>query len=116
MIYSTIPGQEAVVLKSYQDGVKADTSLDNKITLIKDGIKFFEGKKKNMEAAQLYDLLFQTKPADKLNIQELFGATLANYRSSSYTKSYDFASQMATKFPDQIFGWEWKLITSSLIR
>jgi hypothetical protein len=79
--------------------------LENKINIAKDGIKFFEGKKMNHEAAQLYELLFEVKPDATLN--EMFGATLANYRDSSYAKSRDYALKMIQKSPDQQFGWEW---------
>jgi Tfp pilus assembly protein PilF len=114
-IYSVIPNQEAVVLKSYLDGVEADTSVENKISIAKDGIKFFEGKKKNKEAAALYETLFTVKPAADININELFGATLANYRDSNYVRSYVFASQMAERFPDQQFGWDWKFNNAQVI-
>jgi Tfp pilus assembly protein PilF len=114
-IYSVLPDQEAVVLKSYEDGIEADTSLENKINIAKDGIKFFEGKRKNREASLLYDVLFKIKPAGDININELFGATLANYRDSNYVKSYVFASQMADKFPDQQFGWDWKFNNAQII-
>lgn len=114
-IYSVLPDQEAVVLKSYEDGIQADTSLENKINIVKDGIKFFEGKRKNREAAKLYDVLFTLKPESEVNINELFYATLANYRDSNYVKSYDFASKMVTRFPDQPFGWDWKFNNAQII-
>lgn len=115
MIYSKIPGQEDVVMQSYRDGVKADTSLENKIDLVKEGIKFFEEKKKNHEAAQLYELLFEVKPTADVNLNELFGATLANYRDSSYSKSREYALKMIGIAPDQQFGYEWAFNNAKII-
>lgn len=115
IIYSVIPGQEAIVVKSYIDGVKADTSLENKITLLKDGIKFFNDKKKYAEEAQLWDTLLVIKPPADMKINDLFGPTLANYRDSSYARSREFAKQMADKYPDQQFGWEWMFNNSQIL-
>ena len=103
--YSVIPGQEAVVLESYKEGIKADTVLENKIDLLKKGTAFFAAKKDYANEAQLHELILQLKP--NLTINDYFAAGLANYRAENYPKSYDIFKVVAEKYPDQEFGWEW---------
>jgi lipoprotein NlpI len=103
--YSVIPGQEAVVMESYREGIKADTVLENKIDLLKKGTAFFAAKKDYVNEAQLQQLILETKP--NLTINDYFAAGLANYRAKDYTKSYDIFKVVAEKYPDQEFGWEW---------
>jgi hypothetical protein len=103
--YSVIPGQEAVVLESYKEGIKADTVLENKIELLKKGTAFFAAKKDYANEAQLHEVILQIKP--NLTINDYFAAGLANYRAENYPKSYDIFKVVAEKFPDQEFGWEW---------
>lgn len=115
-IYSAIPGQEAAVLASYQEGIKADTVIDNKIELLKLGIKFFADRKQYDKEAALWQTLLETKPNP--NINDLFGATLANYRaktSEGYVKAYTLANTMVEKYPDQIYGYEWRFNAAVVI-
>ncbi len=103
--YSVIPGQEAVVMESYREGIKADTVLENKIDLLKKGTAFFAAKKDYVNEAQLQQLILETKP--NLTINDYFAAGLANYRAKDYPKSYEIFKVVAEKYPDQEFGWEW---------
>ena len=112
-VYSTIPGQEAVVLAAYQEGIKADTVLENKIDLLKKGTAFFAGKKDYISESQLQQLILQTKP--NLNINDYFAAGLANYRAQQYAKSYDIFKVVVEKFPDQPFGWEWMFNNANVL-
>lgn len=112
-IYTGIPGQGDVVMQSYVDGVKADTVLENKIDLLKKGIVFFNRNKQFANETALQELLLQTKP--NLTINDYFGAGLANYRAEQYARSREIFSTVADKFPDQIYGWEWKLRNSLVI-
>lgn len=112
-VYSTIPGQEAVVLAAYQEGIKADTILENKIDLLKKGTAFFAGKKDYVSESQLQQLILATKP--NLNINDYFAAGIANYRAQQYAKSYDIFKIVAEKFPDQPFGWEWMFNNANVI-
>lgn len=112
-IYTAIPGQGNVVMQSYIDGVKADTVLENKIDLLKKGISFFNKNKQFANEKELQELLLQTKP--NLTINDYFGAGLANYRAEQYARSREIFSTLAEKFPDQIYGWEWKLRNSLVI-
>jgi tetratricopeptide (TPR) repeat protein len=115
-IYSAIPGQEAVVLASYQEGIKVDTVIDNKIELLKLGIEFFAKKKQYDKEAALWQTLLETKPNPTIN--DLFGATLANYRAKTpegYSKAYALSNTMVEKYPDQIFGYEWRFNSAVVI-
>jgi hypothetical protein len=108
-IYSAIPGQEAVVVSSLREGVKADTILTNKLEILKDAIKLFaERKRYDLEAA-MWDILLEVKPNPIIN--DLFGATVAHYRSKTpagYTRAYLLGDTMTQKWPDQMFGYEWR--------
>ncbi len=115
-IYSAIPGQEAVVFQSYLDGVKADTSIDNKLDLLKTGAEFFAARKQNDKEAQLRQMILDLKP--NLNINDYFATGLALYRTRNYpeiVKSYNIFKTISEKYPDQQFGWEWMYNTAVLI-
>lgn len=112
-IYSAIPGQEDVVIASYLEGIKADTVIDNKVALLKKGIAFFNGRKQYDKESELQELLLQTKP--NLNINDYFGAGLANYRAKDYITSYNIFKTVSEKYPDQAFGWEWMYNNAILI-
>jgi hypothetical protein len=103
--YSVIPGQEAVVIESYREGVKADTVMENKIDLLKKGAAFFAAKKDYVNESQLQEMILEIKP--NLTINDYFAAGLANYRAKDYGQSYDIFKIVAEKYPDQEFGWEW---------
>ena len=112
-VYSTIPGQETVVLESYREGIKADTVLENKLELLKKGAAFFAEKKDYVNESQLQKLILETKP--DLTINDYFAAGIANYRAQQYAQSYDIFKIVSEKFPDQPFGWEWMHNNASLI-
>jgi Tfp pilus assembly protein PilF len=115
-IYSAIPGQEAVVFQSYLDGIKADTVIDNKLDLLKQGAEFFAARKQHDKEAQLRQMILQIKP--NLNINDYFATGLALYRTRSYPeliKSYQIFDTVEQKYPDQQFGYEWKYNNAILI-
>ena len=115
-IYSAIPGQEAVVFQSYLDGIKADTSIDNKLDLLKTGADFFAARKQNDKEAQLRQMILDIKP--NKNINDYFSTGLALYRTRDYgqiMKAYNIFDTIQQKFPDQQFGYEWKYNTAILI-
>jgi tetratricopeptide (TPR) repeat protein len=115
-VYSGIPGQEAVVFASYTDGIKADTSLDNKMDLLKTGADFFAQRKQFDKEAQLRQMLLEMKPNP--NINDYFSTGLAYYRTRNYPdviKSYNIFKTVSEKFPDQQFGWEWMYNNAILI-
>jgi Tfp pilus assembly protein PilF len=116
MIYSAIPGQEAVVMSSFREGVNADTVLSSKLDILKDAIKFFADKKQYTLEAAMWRLLLDTKPNPVIN--DLFAGTLANYRSKTpegYANAYRLADTMVQRFPDQVFGYEWRFNAAVVI-
>lgn len=112
-VYTGIPGQEAGVLDAYKQAVAADTVLTSKITLLKEGIAFFNKRKQYAQESELQQLLLVTKP--DLNINDLFGAGVADYRAKNYARSREIFTQVADKYPDQQFGWEWKFNNSQIL-
>jgi Tfp pilus assembly protein PilF len=115
-IYSAIPGQEAVVLQSYMDGVKADTVLDNKLDVLKQGAEFFAARKQYDKEAQLRQMILEIKPNP--NINDYFTTGFAYYRTRNYPeviKSYNIAKTISEKWPEQQFGWEWMYNNAVLI-
>jgi len=115
-IYSAIPGQEAVVLQSYIDGVNADTVMDNKLDVLKVGADFFLARKQYDKEAQLRQMILDLKPTP--NINDYFTTIFAEYRTRNYPefiKSYNLAKTVSEKWPDQQFGWEWMYNNAVLI-
>lgn len=112
-IYSVVPGSEATVLQAYQDGIAADTTMDGKIDLVKQGISFFAKQKKYDMESKLQEILLELKPNKTIN--DWFGAGIANYRNENYARSYDIFKIVADSFPDQIYGWEWKFRNAQII-
>jgi Tfp pilus assembly protein PilF len=115
-IYSAIPGQEAVVFQSYLDGIKADTVMENKLDLLKQGAEFFAARKQYDKEAQLRQMILEIKPNP--NINDHFSTLFAYYRTRNYPeffKSYNLAKTISEKWPDQRFGWEWMYNNAVLI-
>ena len=113
MVYSAIPGQEEVVYNSFLDGVKADTVIENKVELLKAGAAYFKGKGQREKEGDLMAMLVSIKP--KPSMTEMFDVGRAYYFGGAYEKSYDAWIKFAEKFPDEVYGWEWKLNNSKII-
>ena len=112
-VYSIIPGQEEVVFNSYMEGLKVDTVLENKVELLKKGAEFFKNKGQREKEGDLLSALVQLKP--KPSINEMFDVGRAYYFGGAYTKSYDAFIKFSEKYPDEVFGWEWKLNNAKII-
>jgi hypothetical protein len=87
--------------------------LENKLDVLKKGIAFFAARKQYDKESVLQELLLQTKP--NLTINDYFGAGIANYRAKDYSTSYGIFDTVSQKFPDQEFGWEWKLNNATVL-
>ncbi len=111
--YSVIPGQEDVVYNSYMEGLKVDTVMENKVELLKRGAEFFKNKGQREKEGDLLSALVQLKP--KPSINEMFDVGRAYYFGGAYIKSYDAFSKFAEKYPEEVFGWEWKLNNAKII-
>lgn len=112
-VYSVIPGQEDVVFSSYMEGLKADTVLENKVELLKKGAEFFKNRGQREKEGDLLEELVKLKPNPTIN--EMFDVGRAYYFGGAYIKSYNAFSRFAEKYPDEVFGWEWKLNNSKII-
>jgi tetratricopeptide (TPR) repeat protein len=105
-IYSAVPGQDELVYNAYLDAVKADTTVDGKVELLKQGAALFKKKGLREKEGDLWAMLVQTRP--KISINDLFEATRAYYFGLAYPKSLDMATKMVENFPNEVYGYEWK--------
>ena len=112
-IYSAIPGQEDALFAIYQDGVKADTVLANKVDLLKKGAEFFKTKGQREREGDLLQMLVNLKP--KPTINEMFDVGRAYYFGGAYAKSYAAFDSFQLKYPEEIYGYEWKFNNAKAI-
>lgn len=120
-IYAKIPGMEDSLLAIYKQGVEADTVVDNKVELLKKGIEYFRNagtadKSKTYlreSEGDLASLLVDLKA--KPTINEMFDVGRAYYFGGAYEKSYAAFTKFAEKYPDEVYGWEWKLNNARII-
>ncbi len=111
--YSIIPGQEDVVYNSYMEGLKVDTVIENKVELLKRGIEFFRNKGQREKEGDLLEELVRLKP--KPTINEMFDVGRAYYFGEAYLKSYEAFTRFSEKYPEEVYGWEWKLNNAKII-
>jgi tetratricopeptide (TPR) repeat protein len=95
------------------EGLKADTVLENKVELLKKGAEFFKNKGQREKEGDLLEELVKLKP--KPTINEMFDVGRAYYFGGAYIKSYNAFTRFAEKYPDEVFGWEWKLNNAKII-
>jgi TolA-binding protein len=112
-VYSIVPGMEDSVYLAFTDGLNADTILENKINLLKEGAAWFKDKGQREKEGDLLALLTELSP--KPTINEMFDVGRAYYFGGAYVKSYAAFSKFADKYPDEVYGWEWKLNNSKII-
>ncbi|RYY56879.1 MAG: tetratricopeptide repeat protein [Chitinophagaceae bacterium] len=112
-VYSAIPGQEEALFAIYQEGVKADTVLNNKVELLKKGAEFFKNKGQREKEGDLLQLLVNLKP--KPTINEMFDVGRAYYFGGAYAKSYAAFDSFQVKYPDEVYGYEWKFNNAKAI-
>jgi len=105
-IYSAVPGQDSLVYNAYLDAVKADTTVDGKVELLKQGAALFKKKGLREQEGDLLAMLTQVRP--KPSINDFFDATRAYYFALAYPKSLDMAMKMIENFPNEVYGYEWK--------
>jgi tetratricopeptide (TPR) repeat protein len=104
-IYSAVPGQDSLVYNAYLDAVKADTTVEGKVELLKQGAALFKKKGLREKEGDLWANLVQTRP--KPSINDLFEATRAYYFGLAYPKSLEMALKMKEGFPNEVYGYEW---------
>ena len=104
--YSTTPGKEAEVVKTYMDAAAADTTIAGKVNILEDGAKLFADAGKGALAGDLYAKILEIKPADKLTINDYFNAGYTGYyKSGQYEKAWEVFDAVRTKFPNWNYGY-----------
>lgn len=111
--YSTTPGKEAEVVKTYMEAAEADTTLAGKVTILEDGAKTFANAGKGALAGDLYAKILEIKPADKLTINDYFNAGYTGYYTSQqFEKAWNVFDAARTKFPDWSYGYRFAYMSS----
>jgi predicted Zn-dependent protease len=105
IIYSAIPGQEEVVYNFFLEAVKADTTIDGKVDLLKKAAALYKGKGMREKEGDFLAMLLQIKP--KPSINDMFDTGRAYYFGQAYGKSRDLFLKFQEKYPAEIFGYEW---------
>ncbi|HPG12542.1 MAG TPA: tetratricopeptide repeat protein [Chitinophagaceae bacterium] len=104
-ILSKTGGTDEEILSTYTEGVKVDTVLTSKIDFLKQGAKFFkEAEKRDKEAILLTKIIELKKEA---SINDYFELMLAQYFNKNHEASRQTSLTMESKFPDQVYGFEW---------
>lgn len=125
-IYLKLPGQEELAYAAIQEGIKADTVLDNKIQVLKDAAEEFRKRSAALPAGNdslkallrakegdILSTLLQVKP--NFTINEMFDAGRAYYFGQEYAKSRDVFLKFQEKYPEEVYGYEWALNDSKLL-
>src|SRR5690606_22384498 len=87
--YSTTPGKEAEVVKTYMDGAAMDSTIAGKVDILEEGAKLFASRGKGVLAGDLYAKILEIKPKDKLTINDYFNAGYTGYyKSGQYDKAW----------------------------
>lgn len=101
------------IYNNYIQGVELDTTVSDKVDFLKKGLAYFKENKIWDKQALLLQKVIALKP--KPSINDYFDLMKAYYDLDSNSKSRTVAVDMRdNKFPDQIFGYNWAFINSSL--
>lgn len=106
-------GSDDAIFQNYMEGAAFDTVLTSKIDFLKEAAAYFKQNKIRDKEAAVYQKIIELKPNPTIN--DYFDLTTSNYFGRDYTKSRDAAMAMETKWPDQVYGYEWVFNNSRLI-
>lgn len=112
-VYSKIPGQEDSFFTIVSDGVKADTVIDNKVDLLKWAANVYKNKGQREKEGDILQMLVNVKPNPSIN--EMFDVGRAYYFGEAYLKSYEAFKSFQAKYPDEVYGYEWKFNNAKII-
>ncbi|MBI1341523.1 MAG: tetratricopeptide repeat protein [Terrimonas sp.] len=113
LVYMKVPGQMDVAYNSILEGVKLDTSLQNKIKTLQDGADKF---KKAGNRCKAGDLLWEAyKLSPEPNQRDVFDPGLEYYFCGNYDKALEPFTIYSQKWPDQVYGWQWLFNTQRAI-
>lgn len=106
MIYGATTGDENIVFESYVKAAALDTTVAERLETLKKGAEFFKSKGNRLKEAEMRVKILQSK--DDPNQRDIFDAGLAYYMGKDYVKADSLFTLYTVKFPDEIFGWQWK--------
>jgi tetratricopeptide (TPR) repeat protein len=112
-IYSKFPGNDDMVFSSFEQAVKLDTVVENKVDILKEAADFFKKTGQRVKEGDVMVKLLEIKP--KPTINDWFDAGRAYYFGKEYSKSRDIFVKFVEKYPAEIYGYEWKLNNSRII-
>ncbi len=111
--YSAIPGMEDEVQAAYVQGATVDTVLENKIETLRRGAKYFQDKNLRSREAQLLQEMVKINP--KASMRDYYDIMRAYYFAKDYEDSYAASVSFSEKYPEEIYGWEFRHYNSSVI-
>ncbi|WP_300596491.1 hypothetical protein [Niabella sp.] len=110
-VYAATPGKENEVMKAYEDGLKADTTISGRVKMLQEGAKFFAERKQYGLQGDLLSKILEIKPNPTIN--DFFDAGYrAYFQGKEYEKSWKVFDVMRTKFPDVNYGYLWTFNSS----
>lgn len=98
MAYAATPGKENEVLQAYMDGLKADTSVANKVKMLQEGAKFFGDRKQYVVQGDLLNQITQIKPTSEVSVNDYWLAGNAYLTGKEYEKAWKDFDIMRTKY------------------
>jgi len=112
-VLSKLGGTPDEIYSTYLAGVALDTTVDAKVTFLKKAAKYFKDLKLRDKEGDIVQKVIELKP--KPSINDYFDLTLARYFTPDYTRARDAANVMIEKYPDQVYGYEWKFNSSNAV-
>jgi len=105
-VYSKVSGGEDVMLASIMEGVNLDTVIQDKVATLKKGADIFKARGDRRRAGDLLWEAYKINPNP--NQRDLFDPGLEYYFAKDYYKADTTFSLYAEKWPEEIYGWQWK--------
>ncbi len=112
-ILSKTGGTDDEIITCYMQAAEADTVLSSKIGVLKEAAGIFATQKKYAQQAMFIQKIIDLRPKPIIN--DYFDLMRAYYNNDENTKSRDEAIMMRDKFPDQVFGYDWAFVNSSIM-
>lgn len=112
-VYLKVPGQEDVAYNAILEGVKIDTSLENKIKTLKTGADVFKKAGQRCKAGDLYWAAYRLTPEP--NQRDVFDPGLEYYFCNNYDSALKAFIIYTEKWPEEVYGWQWRFNTERAI-
>jgi Flp pilus assembly protein TadD len=106
LVLAKLGADSQEVYNTYISALSLDTTVDAKLAYLKKGAVYFKENKVREKEAQIMEKIIELKPKPIIN--DYFDLALAHYFSDNYSRTYEVAGQMIDKWPDQVYGYEWK--------